>query len=353
MQPTTNAPHAPGVESTPLVTVVMAAYNAEVYIRESLLSATRQTYPALEIVVVDDGSTDRTADIVSELAAADPRIRLIRQPNLGVAAARSRAIEASSGEFIAPLDSDDLWAPTKVAQQVTRLEGAGGQTGLVYCWWAWIDSQGAVLDRSPRWRVEGRVLESLVEVNFTGCASVPLFRRSCLEAVGGYRVQLRRHGSCEDWDLALRIAERYDVCVVPAVLVAYRRRANSMSTEYQTMLRSLHQVTLPLVERQPSLSPEVQQRSAGQFALYLAGVAYWAGDYLQACKLVLGVRPVSLSLTVLPHVARILMRRMLGLQRARAPLSAVNGQFDAAVPDEPLIPYDKIYARHWQSRQHN
>jgi glycosyltransferase involved in cell wall biosynthesis len=337
----------PRADPKPLVSVVMGAFNAEPYIRESLLSAVEQTYPALEIIVVDDGSTDRTGDIVAEIAATDPRIRLIRQANMGVAAARNRAIEAASGEFIAPLDADDLWAPTKIERQVQRLQAAGPDSGFAYCWWAWIDTAGSVLDRSPRWNVEGQVLEKLAEVNFTGCASVPLFRRSCVEAVGRYRVQLSHHGSCEDWDLALRIAERYEATAVGAVLVAYRRRPQSMSTEYTTMLRSVPQVTGPLAERQPSLSPSVVERSHGQFTLYLAGVAYWSGDYLQAFRLALRARPVTLGLAVFPHVARILARRGLGLDRARRPLSAINGDYDGCVPDRPLIPYDEIYARYW------
>src|SRR5439155_9406368 len=118
------------------------------------------------------------------------------------------------------------------------------ETGFVYCWWAWIDVNSAVLDRSPRWQIEGRVLERLIEVNFTGNASVPLYRRAAVQELGGYNEHLRDQGSqgCEDWDLALRVAERYAVSVAPAVLVGYRRRTDSMSTKCDTMWRSQVQV---------------------------------------------------------------------------------------------------------------
>src|SRR5262249_3226700 len=127
---------APAERESPLVSVIVAAYNAERYIEETCLSVLGQTYTPLELVVVDDGSTDRTGAIVSALTASDPRVHLIHQTNSGVAAARNRAIAAARGEFIAPLDADDLWHSTKIERQVRRLQECGPETGLVYCWWS-------------------------------------------------------------------------------------------------------------------------------------------------------------------------------------------------------------------------
>jgi GT2 family glycosyltransferase len=346
-------PHQDSGGSPPLVSVVIAAYNAAGFIEDTCRSAMRQTYPALEIIIVDDGSTDRTAALVEALAAADPRIRLIRQQNLGVAAARNRAIALAAGEFIAPLDADDVWDPTKIARQVARLQEAGPQAGMAYCWWAWIDVNATLLDRSPFWRVEGDVLERLTEVNFTGSASVPLFRHACLDAVGGYDAGLRAKGAqgCEDWDLALRVAGRYQVAVVPAVLVGYRRRGDSMSAGCDTMYRSQVQVLEALAAREPSLSPAVLRRSKGQFALHLAGVSFWSGDYLGACRWVLRARSITLVFSIAPHVARLLARRLLaGAQAAPSKLPS-DGRIDPLEHTEPLIPYDRIYARHWGDRK--
>lgn len=344
----TDPDHDPGGAS-PLVSVVIAAYNAADFIEDTCRSAMRQTYSALEIIVVDDGSTDRTADLVETLAASDPRIRVIRQQNLGVAAARNRAIALAAGEFIAPLDADDVWDPTKIARQVMRLQEAGPRAGMAYCWWAWIDVNGAPLDRSPFWRVEGDVLDRLTEVNFTGSASVPLFRSACLDVVGGYDAGLRAKGAqgCEDWDLALRVAGRYQVVAVPAMLVGYRRRRDSMSAGCDTMWRSQVEVLDALAARQPLLSPAVLQRSKGQFALHLAGVAFWSGDYLAACRWVLRARPVSLIVVIAPHVARLLARRLLTAQPAARRQIPSDGRIDTLDVAEPLIPYHRIYARHW------
>jgi len=349
-----NSHRSSAVDQAPLVSVIMAAHNAEAHVEQACRSALEQTYPSLELIVVDDGSADRTSEIVRALAASDSRVRLIRQPNTGVAVARNGALACAAGAFIAPLDADDLWAPTKIDRQVRELERRGPDTGLVYCWWAWIDAAGAVLDRSPRWRIEGRVLQRLVEVNFIGSASVPLYRRSCIDELGAYSVNLREQGcqGCEDWDLALRVAERYAVGVVPAVLVGYRvGRPNSMSAACETMARSQAHVMTTLAARQPSLSPAVLQRSHGQFALYLAGVAFWSGHYLRACRWALRARPLRLAFAVLPHVARILTLRLLRLNRSGMTLSTVSGEVDEGVLSEPLIPYDRIYERHWRSQE--
>ena len=96
----------------------------------------------LELIVVDDGSRDRTRAIVDQWAERDSRVRVLAQANRGVAAARNRALAAARGEFIAPLDADDLWDPTKIERQVRRMIEAGEGTGLVYCWWVSIDPDG-------------------------------------------------------------------------------------------------------------------------------------------------------------------------------------------------------------------
>jgi GT2 family glycosyltransferase len=335
-----------------LVSVVIAAYNADRFIGETCRSALAQSYAPLEVVVVDDGSTDATAAVVEAIAATEPRLRLIRQPNRGVAAARNAAVAGSAGEFIAPLDADDIWDPTKVARQVARLEEAGPTSGMAYCGWAWMDEDGRVLDRSPHWTVEGDVLHQLVEVNFTGSASVPLFRRRCLEAVGGYDGTLRDRGrqGCEDWDLALRVAERWQVVVVPAVLVGYRRRRDSMSAACATMWRSREAVMQALATRHPSVPPDVLARSRDQFALHLAGVAFWSGQFVEACRWALRARSVPLLATVAPHVARLLTRGLLGQAQPGTRIVAGEAGLDASSLPRPLIPYDRIYERRWRDR---
>jgi glycosyltransferase involved in cell wall biosynthesis len=336
----------------PLVSVIVGAYNAGPFIEETLRSVTHQTYRALEVIVVDDGSTDGTAALVRAAQARDPRIRLMQQENQGIAAARNRAIEASRGELLAPLDGDDVWHPKKLEHQVERLQAAGAATGFTYCWWAWIDSSGHVLDRSPRWRIEGQVLQELIEVNFTGNASVPLFRRAAVEEAGGYNTGLRQQGAegCEDWELALRVAERYAVAVVPRVLVGYRRHPHGLSASLEVMWRSQSEVMKHLATRVPDLPSEAFRRSRGQFALHLAGVAFWSGRYGRACRYALRVWPITLGLAVMPYVARVLAGRLWSGVVGRTPLARASRRFDEDELPESLIPYDRIHERRLNAR---
>src|SRR6201996_9541224 len=160
----------------PLVSVILPVYNGADYVGATIQSVLTQTYQNLEIIAVDDGSSDQTLEVLSQYAAGESRLRVVSQANAGVARARNRGIAEAKGDFIAPLDADDLWAPEKIARQLDQLQLSGERTGLVYSWWVWIDPNGLILDRSPAWTFEGNVFEQLLQINFTGNASVPLFR---------------------------------------------------------------------------------------------------------------------------------------------------------------------------------
>jgi glycosyltransferase involved in cell wall biosynthesis len=329
----------------PVVSVILPVYNGEAHIHAALDSALRQTYRHIEVIVVDDGSRDRTRAIVEARAQDDARVRVVGQANRGVAAARNRALAEARGEFIAPLDADDLWDPTKLDRQVERLLGASEETGLVYCWWLRIDGQSLVLDCSPGWDEEGMVAERLLQVNFTGNSSVPLFRRAQLEAVGGYDETLRARGAqgCEDWDVALKIAERSRVVVVQRYLVGYRVRPESMSSQADQMWRSHALLLEGALRRRPSLTPALRRRSRSQFALYLSGVCFWARAYPSA--LYWGLRSLrsSLALHALPYLIA-LVPRMIRAAAGRRPVRP-GVAFGSSVMPPTLIPYDLIHRR--------
>ena len=333
-------------DAAPLVSVILPAYNREAFIGPTLESVLSQTYRNIEVIVVDDGSTDRTLHTVEAYAARDSRIRVVPQANTGVAGARNRGLAEAQGEFVAPIDADDLWEPLKIERQVQRMQEIGDTAGMIYCWWVWIDEIGAILDRSPAWAVEGDVLEALIQVNFTGNASVPLFRRKCVQEVGGYEEDLERKGGrgCEDWDLALKIAERYKVGVVPELLVGYRRLPDSMSAQCEVMWKSQTLLADSLHEREPDLDPMLLRRSADQFALYIAGVFFRSGSYIQAVRWALRARHSGLLYRVLPYVIRIFARRLFSAKAAEAQVMVPGQTLTAAAISEPLVPYDRIYA---------
>lgn len=229
----------PGID-LPLISVVVPAYNAAPTITETLYSACAQTHGKLEIIVVDDGSDDATAAIVRRLAAKDGRIRLIQTPNRGVAAARNQGIKEARADYIAMLDADDLWHPTKLRKQMEVMLGSPVQPGFVYCLYRSIDAEGHVTHSAPAVACRGNVLTRHVYVNFVGNGSSLLLRRAAIEAVGGYDPGLRQRGAegCEDLLLQLKIASLFNVDFIPEYLVAYRQHQAMMSFDQHRMLKS-------------------------------------------------------------------------------------------------------------------
>jgi glycosyltransferase involved in cell wall biosynthesis len=262
------------MDADDLVSVVIPAYNAERWIAATLASALAQTYRNLEIVVVDDGSTDKTSAIAEAFAARDPRVRVIHQTNRGLAAARNTGIAASRGSLIAPLDADDLWHPEKTAKQVAVMREAGPRVGVVYSWYSIIDESDRVIARALRPHHQGDIYAALVVSNFISSASIPLIRRSCLLELGGYDASLRTRGAqgCEDWKLYLAIAERYEFLLVPEYLVGYRRHPGSMSRSVLPMKRGHAEVLAEARQRHPELPTDLFRRSKSEFC-------YWSGLY--------------------------------------------------------------------------
>jgi Glycosyl transferase family 2 len=224
----------------PLVSVVIPAFNAANTIQETLASVSRQTYENLDIIVVDDGSTDDTGAIVQRHCRSDPRVRVIRKSNGGVASARNAGIQSSKGTFVALIDADDLWHPTKIAKQMEMLLAGGAEMALVYSPFRVIDVNGKVLTSSRKFGANGWVLYRHFHINFIGNGSSILVRKAVLEELGGYDPRLREAGAegCEDLLLQLRIAARYRFGEVPEYLVGYRRHPASMSSNVEQMIRS-------------------------------------------------------------------------------------------------------------------
>jgi glycosyltransferase involved in cell wall biosynthesis len=256
-----------------LVSVLIPAFNAEKYIRETLGSVASQTHRNLEVLVVDDGSSDGTGAIAEEVARCDRRFRSYRLPNRGVAAARNHALSLARGEFVAPIDADDLWHPRKVEKQLQMIVTAGSSVGLVYSWMCTISQSGFAIDfNRPRDDRASSPLQRLAETNFVGCASVPLMRTVAVREVGGYDESLRQAKAegCEDYDLYLKLAERWSFALVPDYLVGYRRSAESMSTDVWKMRRSHEKVMQNLRNRCPDIPSGAIATSHRRMGLRLA-----------------------------------------------------------------------------------
>ncbi|MDO9714397.1 glycosyltransferase family 2 protein [Paracraurococcus lichenis] len=239
-----------------LVAVVIPAYNAAATIDETLRSVRNQTHRALEIMVVDDGSTDGTAAIVEGHAFEDCRVKLFRQSNAGVAAARNRGIAEAEGELVAPIDADDLWHPHKIERQLQALRAGGEAVGLVYTWTAFIDQKSRIISLHDQPTDEGYVLDRMCLGNLLGNGSSALMRKTVVLEAGSYDPSLRamQAQGCEDYQLYLKIAARYRFAVVREHLTGYRSAPGRMSDDLMQMIRSFELVASALSEERPDLA---------------------------------------------------------------------------------------------------
>lgn len=239
------------------IEVVIPAYNAAAYIEKTLASVVAQTLLPERIIVVDDGSTDATVDIVRRFAAESTTmaIECVSQPNAGVSAARNHGLELVRADFVALVDADDVWLPTKLEKQWAVLTGPDGAgIGLVYCNYGWIDEIGQRLpdlgyQLDPTMR--GHVAKRLRRANqIAGSASAVLLRTRILRELGTFDTRLV---CAEDWDLWLRISEKYAIDFVPEQLVLLRKHAqNSQNNEIRMLSgellftdKQLRQLSLP------------------------------------------------------------------------------------------------------------
>jgi len=277
-----------GIEGSaaPLVSVVIPAFNAQDTLNDTLLSVRRQSYRNLEILVVDDGSTDSTSAVVLAHVADDRRVRLLRQQNSGVAAARNTGWQAAQSDLIAFVDADDLWAWNKIEKQVSVLLAAGERMGLVYTWWVGINQQNRIRFWVDAPMVEGDVLGRMFLGNFVGHGSSPIIRRQALIAAGGFDSSLRAAGShgCEDMLLYYRIAMRYTFGLVPEYLTGYRVVSGRMSSDRARMLRSFELVAEEMKRDHPEQHQNIE-RGVRRYVVFLIGEAAGALDVRQTWSL--------------------------------------------------------------------
>lgn len=267
------------MSSAPLVSVVIPACNAEEFIGYTLKSILAQTYQNFEVIVVDDGSHDRTVEIVQSFIDQDSRIQLFSQSNQGVAAARNVAMQHAKGKYIAPIDADDFWLAEKLEKQVNCLEESDDSVGLVYSWSIYVDRAGEIIGRSPFGKfgeVEGNVFTFLVFYNFLDNGSTMMFRRSCLDRIGGYNDELK---TCEDWEFYLRLAEHYQFSIVPEYLIGYRQYLGSSSSKCMVMATFYESIMADIYQRHPELPNYVRRWANTLFYNNLLGKSYLAGNY--------------------------------------------------------------------------
>lgn len=210
-----------------LVSVVIPAYNAAKYVGATVESVLRQTYTAIEVIVVDDGSTDATATVLQSFGE---RIRVIRQANAGVARACNVGVEAASGEWLAFLDADDEWLPEKLALQIDRCGTFAISHTDSVCFGEGLATEVRRSGFEPPY--SGDVIQELLVRNFITKSSV-LMRTEVFRSVGGFSESLP---GVEDWPLWLRICAQHPLGYLPDAVVRYRVHRQSKSMQVRKTL---------------------------------------------------------------------------------------------------------------------
>lgn len=247
----------------PLVSVVIPCYNQGRYLRYAVESALGQTHGEVEVVIVNDGSSDDTHEVATRYAG-NPRVRYVRQENRGLCPARVSGVAASAGEYINFLDSDDILAPDKIEKQLRVIE-SDPRLAFVYCDIRYIDEAGAEVPEKnsgsiagSRNQLSGDIFTSLFAGGYFP-PHTPLVRRSAYEAVGGFDPAL---GGCGDWDLWLRLAARgFHAYYLDEKLALYRVHPAGMSRDTSGMQEDEVRVIAKLVREFP------QRAAEGYFSL--------------------------------------------------------------------------------------
>lgn len=213
--------------SAPEISVVIPVYNAARYLESALGSVRNQTISNIEIIAVDDGSKDRSKEILNAIATTEPRLRVISRPNTGIVGALNDGLAVATGEFIARMDADDIALPTRFAEQLKFLqahpEHVAVGTDVLYT-----DPEGAPLVRHQPALTHEAIVEQLVEANGGAIIHPTLMaRREILQKIGGYRPETRNF--FEDLDLYLRLADVGRLANLPEVHLHYRQHLKSIN----------------------------------------------------------------------------------------------------------------------------
>jgi glycosyltransferase involved in cell wall biosynthesis len=222
----------------------MPAYNAEKYIGEAIQSVLAQTHSNWELIVIDDGSTDGTADAVRRIAANETRITYLFQENSRLGKARNNAIQHSSGNLIAFLDSDDIWLPQKLEIQLRTQKNTNADvifTGAHIFWEDNVSDETKAFPIVPGMHPGNEMLDLLLKLNFIPVMSV-MMKREAFDTAGPFEEAAAYHG-CEDYDLWLKLAKRGALFYgIEEKLIRYRRHSAAMTHKDSHVLKPMLRV---------------------------------------------------------------------------------------------------------------
>jgi glycosyltransferase involved in cell wall biosynthesis len=252
----------------PHVSIALATYNMAPFLDQAITSVLQQTYPHFTLHVIDDGSTDQTADVVHRFRD-EPRVRYTRQTNQGQASAKNCAIRQAKGEYIALLDADDTWEPEKLSKQVPILRD-NPAIGIVYTNFRYMDADGRLLGSPQRRYYSGRISGRLLVDNFVNSATC-LVRRECFERLGYFD---ESYPMAIDYDLWLRFSTEYEFHFLDEVLYNYRIWPGQMSHNHRRRFECAMDIMRKFLERYPHVVNASTVREAWAHTYTGRGRAY-------------------------------------------------------------------------------
>jgi len=289
----------------PLVSVVTATYNMGQYLPQAIDSVLGQDYKNLELIVVDDGSSDDTPDVLASYEL-DPRVTVIRQTNSGQTVAKNRGIEAAQGEFVGFCDADNIWLPHKLSRQIPHFADSD-LIGVVYGDITLIDAENGILPTPAVKRYSGSITAQLLVENFV-TFNTTLIPRRILKEVGGFDESL---SMAIDYDLWLRISLRFQFLHLAEPLVLYRIWGGQMSHKTGERMENFFRLLDRFLTKHPQCVTPAQARRAWAHSLVTRGRWYasvgrrneaWQ-DYIRAFR----YRPHDMRLW--KNTARLLIGR--------------------------------------------
>ena len=263
----------------PLVSAIVLCYNQSRYVRETLASVKAQTYPAVQLILVDDCSADDSVPVIERwLRETGTECEFIRhRQNQGICKSLNEALTVARGKYISMTAADDLWLPDKLARQVEIMDSESDHVGVLYSDAFQIDERGQLLPemfiaahRKLPEMPQGRILDTLLVDNFIP-GMTALIRRSCYDRIGLYDETL----PWEDWDMWLRIARRYSFLFSPAPSAKYRVHDKSLTHSNQPIMAK---GGLKIILKQFAMG----DLTGAQKTMLVSRVLYWAEEMYRA-----------------------------------------------------------------------
>ena len=247
---------------TPIVSIVIPVFNGQDTIERTVSSVLSQTFSDFELIIIDDGCTDKTLRIVNHFS--DSRLKVYSYPNAGLSASRNRGIRIASGAFISFLDADDVWTDTKLADQLSALQ-EHSSASIAYSWTNYIDENDNFIQSGSHLTFNGNIFENLLVSNAVESGANVLVKRTVLEQVGFFDETLK---AAEDWDMWLRLSSQYEFVCVPKVQILYRR-TNSMSSNVVRQETECVKVLERACASRPEETAFLRQKSLANLYRYL------------------------------------------------------------------------------------